>query len=289
MDPITTAALISGGASLISSIGGYISGNRQLNKNIAYSEDAQRLQNEANLKIADDYNKAQKDLAKYQNEYNTMMWEKQNAYNSPEATIKRLTEAGINPRAYQQIGQFANAGSPLPAATPDHKIAQYVEPKMASLQLRSQKLALRNQFTEQKIRAVELTSDYILKSKQLEEQRRHNFALEGLSQQRVDESMRHNQAVEAVDNFNMMMQDHEFRLALAKAGIKQHADGTYTIPHGDIRLDQKYKQKLIDNLEKRGVKLETEKDYLEQKKELENLKTGIAWVDVLARVLAAIL
>lgn len=60
-----------------------------------------------------DYNM---ELAKYQNDYNTKLWHMQNEYNSPKATMLRLTEAGINPRAYQQIGQFANAEAPQPAA-----------------------------------------------------------------------------------------------------------------------------------------------------------------------------
>lgn len=57
------------------------------------------------------------DLAKYQNEYNTEMWHMMNEYNSPKSTMDRLVEAGINPRAYQQIGQFANASTPQPSAT----------------------------------------------------------------------------------------------------------------------------------------------------------------------------
>ncbi len=62
-------------------------------------------------------NKYNMDLAKYQNEYNTEMWHMMNEYNSPKATMERLVEAGINPRAYQQIGQFANASAPQPSAT----------------------------------------------------------------------------------------------------------------------------------------------------------------------------
>lgn len=59
-----------------------------------------------------DYNK---EIAQYQNDYNTKMWHMQNEYNSPKATMQRLVDAGINPRAYQQIGQFANAGEPQPS------------------------------------------------------------------------------------------------------------------------------------------------------------------------------
>ncbi len=62
-------------------------------------------------------NKMNKELMQYQNDYNTKMWHMQNQYNSPAETMKRLTEAGINPRAYQQLGPFANASQPQASAS----------------------------------------------------------------------------------------------------------------------------------------------------------------------------
>lgn len=64
-------------------------------------------------------NKYNMQLMKYQNAWNERMWERQNEYNSPKATMERLVAAGINPRAYQEIGQFANAAAPPPAAKGD--------------------------------------------------------------------------------------------------------------------------------------------------------------------------
>lgn len=64
-----------------------------------------------------------KQMAQYQNDWNLEMWNRQNEYNSPRETMNRLVDAGINPRAYQQIGQFANAGQPQPAA-PRSKISE---------------------------------------------------------------------------------------------------------------------------------------------------------------------
>lgn len=95
MDPLTISALVGGGASLLNGIFGY--------------------------KGQKDTNATSMQIAKYQNEYNTEMWNKQNEYNSPSASMQRLTDAGINPRAYQQIGQFANAATPQPAANVDYK------------------------------------------------------------------------------------------------------------------------------------------------------------------------
>lgn len=57
-----------------------------------------------------------REMAEYQNEWNLKMWHMQNEYNSPKAVMQRLTDAGINPRAYQQIGTFANAEKPHQAA-----------------------------------------------------------------------------------------------------------------------------------------------------------------------------
>lgn len=50
---------------------------------------------------------------KEQRDYNTMMWEKQNAYDSPEETRKRLQQAGLNPALmYGQGSSWANSANP---------------------------------------------------------------------------------------------------------------------------------------------------------------------------------
>lgn len=235
-------------------------------------------------------NKANAELSKSQNQFNLDMWNRQNEYNSPEATMKRLVEAGINPRAYQQIGQFANASQPHKAETYNYKspmasLAKFAEKAQIDLALQSQKL--------EKIR---LTKDIALESadkirayRELDETKRHNLANEQITGSRLAETQRHNMALEAIDNISYMMKDSEFRLELQKAGITRNSDGTYNIPEGDIRLNERYRNQLIDNLKKSGMKLETENDYLEQKKELEQINTGVKWVDSLARLLAVLL
>lgn len=125
-------------------------------------------------------NKANAELAQKQNDFNLMMWEKQNAYNSPAETMKRLTEAGINPRAYQQIGQFANAESPKPAERPDYesplgKLARFTD--KAQIDLARKKLVL-EKINMSKDIATALT-EKILSYQQLEETKRHNHEVEG--------------------------------------------------------------------------------------------------------------
>lgn len=61
-------------------------------------------------------NKYNRDLAEYQNAFNLEMWNKNNEYNSPTATMERLVQAGINPRSYGNLGQFANAAEAPKAA-----------------------------------------------------------------------------------------------------------------------------------------------------------------------------
>lgn len=82
-----------------------------------------------------------KDLAEYQNAFNLEMWNKQNEYNSPQATMNRLVQAGINPRAYNQIGQFANSADTPQAATYDKKspLSAFSDLAMTMAQLRNLK------------------------------------------------------------------------------------------------------------------------------------------------------
>lgn len=93
MDPLTTSALISGGAGLLSGILGSSSQSRE-NK-LAYERQLQ--------------------LQKQQQDYNTMMWNMTNNYNSPGHQIDLYKSAGINPNtAVSAISGVAanNASTP---------------------------------------------------------------------------------------------------------------------------------------------------------------------------------
>ena len=86
MDPILGAALISGGASLFSSIFGGSSGSSNI-----------RRTNEANLQIARETNQANREQLEAQQAWTEEMWNKQNEYNLPKNQVQRLIDAGINP------------------------------------------------------------------------------------------------------------------------------------------------------------------------------------------------
>ena len=53
--------------------------------------------NKTNKQMNDDNNQLQMDLWNQQKEYDYKMWQENNAYNTPEAQVKRLKDAGINP------------------------------------------------------------------------------------------------------------------------------------------------------------------------------------------------
>lgn len=53
--------------------------------------------NKTNKQMNDDNNKLQMDLWNQQKEYDYKMWQENNAYNTPEAQVQRLKNAGINP------------------------------------------------------------------------------------------------------------------------------------------------------------------------------------------------
>lgn len=66
-------------------------------------------------------NKANMELAKYQNEWNEYMWNKQNEYNTPKNQMARYLEAGLNPNLIYGSGS-ASAGnsSSVPTAANMH-------------------------------------------------------------------------------------------------------------------------------------------------------------------------
>lgn len=265
------SAIIEGGLNLVNGLIGNASANKQLDKQIAHQEDAQRKQNEHDLMMTREYNQSQMNLAKYQNQYNEEMWNKQNEYNSPEATMKRLVEAGINPRAYQQIGQFANAGSPLPASTPEQKMARYTEPGLSSTQLRMQKLAINNAFTEQRIRAVELSSElFEAKQKrkgQLKEQTRHNKEMERLTDIRDAEAERHNREMENIARGQNANVANRLAFEMRKEGFRvkwnpETERHEMIAPDYWDELTRKEKVNKVAKMYQECMKYKTEREYL---------------------------
>lgn len=84
-------------------------------------------------------NKYNKELAAQQNAFNLEMWNKQNEYNSPIETIKRLTDAGVNPRSYNNLGQFANSADAPHAVSYDKKspLSAFSDIAMTALQMKN--------------------------------------------------------------------------------------------------------------------------------------------------------
>lgn len=63
-------------------------------------------------KSTDATNRANKELVEMQNQFNEMMWNKNNEYNSPLAQVNRLQEAGLNPNLVYGNGTMQNV-SPM--------------------------------------------------------------------------------------------------------------------------------------------------------------------------------
>lgn len=96
IDPVTGAALITGGAELLGNILGFGS---------------QSSANATNLQIARETNAQNYKIFQEQQAYNTDMWNKQNEYNLPKNQAQRLLDAGINPAAVFGTGAVSEAGS----------------------------------------------------------------------------------------------------------------------------------------------------------------------------------
>lgn len=100
IDPVVGAAAISAGAHLIGGL---------------FGSSSSKYAAKAQLQAVRETNKANLDLAKYQNEWNVAQWNRQNAYNTPAMQRQRYEEAGINP--YFALGniQSGNAESLMSA------------------------------------------------------------------------------------------------------------------------------------------------------------------------------
>lgn len=61
------------------------------------------------LQATRETNKANRELAEYQNEWNLAQWNRQNAYNTPAAQFKRYQDAGINP--YFALGNISSGNA----------------------------------------------------------------------------------------------------------------------------------------------------------------------------------
>lgn len=100
IDPVTGAAAITAGAHLLGGL---------------FGSSSSKYAAKAQLQAVRETNKANLDLAKYQNDWNVAQWNRQNAYNTPAMQRQRYEEAGINP--YFALGniQSGNAESLMSA------------------------------------------------------------------------------------------------------------------------------------------------------------------------------
>lgn len=57
-------------------------------------------------------------LSAYQNRQNLRMWERNNAYNTPQAQMQRFVDAGLNPNLIYGQGSAGNSGSPVTFSVP---------------------------------------------------------------------------------------------------------------------------------------------------------------------------
>lgn len=97
MDPIIGGALIGVGSTLL---GGLLSSS------------GTNSTNATNLQAVRETNQANMDLAKYQYEQNLEQWNRENAYNTPAAQMRRFATAGLNPNL---IYNQSNTASQSPA------------------------------------------------------------------------------------------------------------------------------------------------------------------------------
>lgn len=70
-------------------------------------------------------NQQSMDVARYQNDWNLMMWKLNNKYNSPLEQMKRLKEAGLNPSLVYGSGNVGGNASSIPPQAAGASIGAY--------------------------------------------------------------------------------------------------------------------------------------------------------------------
>lgn len=147
IDPFTAMAAATIGSSVIGGITSFL---------------GQKDTNESNMELAQYQNEWNEKMYERQKEDNIAFWNMQNEYNSPKETMKRLVEAGINPRA-QNGTSYANSGGINSPNAPMAAAYDYKSPLSAFSNL----VGLAKQIQEVKIleaKANNLNEDTIYKS-----------------------------------------------------------------------------------------------------------------------------
>lgn len=91
---------------------------------------SQHSANETNLAIARETNAHNRQLAEMQNQWNIEQWNRENAYNTPQAQMARLKAAGLNPNlVYGSLNGAANVSAQSPAMVASKDIAPLVHPE----------------------------------------------------------------------------------------------------------------------------------------------------------------
>lgn len=187
---------------------------------------SQFMTNSANADLVKSQNEANKELAQYQYELDMAAWREQSDYNSPKKTMERLVAAGINPRAYQQLGQFANAAAAPTYKAPSIQRAEYKSPLSAFNNVATEALAnaLSIESTEADVELKEANAK-LAEAKANEA----NANAELLGEKWYTEKL------------HSLMLDEERQIKLSRVGVK-YIDGRLVIPtnlHGiDLKLSQ---------------------------------------------------
>lgn len=170
--PFPLGAAIIGGANLVGGLTSLFGGNHAADKSLQATRET---------------NKANAELAKYQNEWNLAQWNRQNAYNTPAAQRQRYEDAGINPyfamsniqagqaeslnsaemanqqsgaEAYNHLAQgYQGLASGISGAASSFVNAQFQQEQIKSLQLKNTEDALSMMFRVQGLKYDNVAKD----------------------------------------------------------------------------------------------------------------------------------
>lgn len=185
-------------------------------------------------------NKANRELAEQQNEWNVQQWNRENEYNSPSAQVQRLKEAGLNPAMmYDTGGSVVNTSSSKESANLANQVALTgVNPLMGvgeSMSQASQNL-LQKEKTAAEVRNLDHNSEYQSVQTELIQKQTEGMQIqfENWRKQGALTDAQTNQVLTSIESINKNMQ-------LADEQIKLYQSQT-------ANLDEQTKKTQLENV-----------------------------------------
>lgn len=201
-------------------------------------------------------NKANMELAKYQNEWNEYMWNKQNEYNTPKNQMARYLDAGLNPNLIYGSGSASAGNSSSVPTSANMHLDPLPVPDFGNSLNQSINNMRQRELTDADIKQKDSVSEYNKAAANAKTQEAALTALKAIGEQYNNEA-------------NEYMRPYLKRVA--EANLKKLESSALDIEQRTEWFDVTYNERMTQlnqagaNLFKEGEKIDAETSYYVQK------------------------